>query len=91
MRFETSGARSESVRQANLTAVLRILHLGGTATLSELVAATGLTRSAIGALVGELGLLGFVTAGRPSRALRAGAAQAAVGWATGSTVPSWCT
>jgi predicted NBD/HSP70 family sugar kinase len=79
MRFETSGARSESVRQANLTAVLRILHLGGAATRSELVAATGLTRSAIGALVGELSELGFVTEeppvsdgspGRPSPIVR---------------------
>lgn len=72
-RFETAGARSESVRQANLAAVLRTVHLDGPATRSGLVAATGLTRSAIGALVGELVDLGLVVeqpsaaAGRPGR------------------------
>ena len=72
-RLEVTGARSESVRQANLAAVLRTLHLGGPATRSGLVAATGLTRSAIGALVGELSELGFVSeqpsasAGNPGR------------------------
>jgi len=48
------GLRSESVRQANLTSILRDLHLGGAASRSELVARTGLTRSSVGALVGEL-------------------------------------
>lgn len=72
-QFEVAGARSESVRQANLAAVLRTLHVGGPATRSELVAATGLTRSAIGALVGELAEMGFVDeqpsapAGNPGR------------------------
>ena len=72
-RPEVTGARSESVRQANLAAVLRTLHVGGPATRSGLVAATGLTRSAIGALVGELSELGFVSeqpsasAGNPGR------------------------
>ncbi|HWL43922.1 MAG TPA: ROK family transcriptional regulator [Ilumatobacter sp.] len=78
-QFEGAGARSESVRQANLAAVLRTLHLGGPVTRSELVAATGLTRSAIGALVGELAELGFVdehpsasdgSPGRPSPIVR---------------------
>jgi len=72
-RFDTTGARSESVRRSNLAAVLRTIHLDGPATRSDLVAATGLTRSAIGALVGELAQLGFVVeqpsggGGRPGR------------------------
>ena len=78
-QIEVAGARSESVRQANLAAVLRTLHARGPATRSGLVAATGLTRSAIGALVGELGELGLVdeqpsasdgNPGRPSPIVR---------------------
>lgn len=77
--LQPTAARSESVRRANLTSVLRTLHLGGPATRSGLVAATGLTRSAIGALVGELSELGFVeeqpstsggSPGRPSPIVR---------------------
>jgi predicted NBD/HSP70 family sugar kinase len=48
------GVRSETVRSANLAIILRELHLSGPASRSDLVARTGLTRSAIGALVGEL-------------------------------------
>ena len=50
----TAGVRSETVRSANLAIILRELHVHGPASRSELVARTGLTRSAIGALVGEL-------------------------------------
>jgi predicted NBD/HSP70 family sugar kinase len=59
-RTDTAGSRSESVRQANLSVILRGLHLGGSATRSDLVASSGLTRSAVGALVGELTDMGFV-------------------------------
>jgi predicted NBD/HSP70 family sugar kinase len=52
------GQRSESVRRANLSAIVRELHTEGPLSRSELVARTGLTRSAIHGLVGEL-----VTAG----------------------------
>lgn len=48
------GQRSETVRRANLSAIVRDLHAGGPASRSELVARTGLTRSAIRALIGEL-------------------------------------
>jgi predicted NBD/HSP70 family sugar kinase len=48
------GQRSETVRRANLSAIVRELHLRGPISRSELVAWTGLTRSAIRALVGEL-------------------------------------
>jgi predicted NBD/HSP70 family sugar kinase len=48
------GLRSESVRRANLSAILRELHVSGPLSRSDLVARTGLTRSAIRALIGEL-------------------------------------
>jgi predicted NBD/HSP70 family sugar kinase len=54
MRLEAVGQRSETVRRANLSAIVRELHTGGPASRSELVARTGLTRSAIRALIGEL-------------------------------------
>ncbi len=56
----TTGVRSETVRSANLATIVRQLHLHGPASRSELVARTGLTRSAIGALVGELVRAGLV-------------------------------
>jgi predicted NBD/HSP70 family sugar kinase len=78
-RPDTAGSRSESVRQANLSAILHSLHLDGPATRSDLVATTGLTRSAVGALVGELTDMSFVyeqrstsdgSPGRPSPIVR---------------------
>jgi predicted NBD/HSP70 family sugar kinase len=69
------GQRSETVRRANLSAMVRELHLRGPLSRSELVARTGLTRSAIRALIGELVAGGVVveepavpsgTPGRPS-------------------------
>ena len=72
---EEVGQRSESVRRANLSAIVRELHLRGALSRSELVAWTGLTRSAIRSLVGDLVVGDFVveagavrlgTPGRPS-------------------------
>jgi predicted NBD/HSP70 family sugar kinase len=69
------GQRSETVRRANLSAIVRQLHLRGAQSRSELVARTGLTRTAIRALIGELVAGDLVveepgepdgTAGRPS-------------------------
>jgi predicted NBD/HSP70 family sugar kinase len=69
------GQRSETVRRANLSALVRGLHDSGPLSRSQLVAATGLTRTAIRALVGELAAAGIVqeaaavrrgTPGRPS-------------------------
>jgi predicted NBD/HSP70 family sugar kinase len=60
------GQRSETVRRANLSAVLRAIHLAGPLSRSDLVARTGLTRSAIRSLVGELTLAGLVTEGQPA-------------------------
>ena len=67
------GQRSESVRRANLSAIVRCLHDDGPQSRSDLVAHTGLTRSAIRDLVGELVASGLATEdrdvhlGRPGR------------------------
>ncbi len=73
------GQRSETVRRANLSAIVRELHERGPLSRSELVARTGLTRSAIRGLIGELVLAGLAseepavrlgTPGRPSPLVR---------------------
>ena len=58
------GLRSETVRRANLSAIVRDLHDRGPLSRSELVGRTGLTRSAIRGLIGELVLAGLVREGR---------------------------
>jgi predicted NBD/HSP70 family sugar kinase len=55
------GQRSETVRRANLSAIVRELHSRGPISRSELVARTGLTRSAIRGLIGELVEGGLLT------------------------------
>jgi predicted NBD/HSP70 family sugar kinase len=50
---ELVGQRSETVRRANLSAIARELHGRGALSRSELVARTGLTRSAIRGLIAE--------------------------------------
>ncbi len=60
------GQRSETVRRANLSAIVRELHLHGAASRSELVARTGLTRSAIRGLIAELARAGLVFEERPT-------------------------
>ncbi|MBA2380977.1 MAG: ROK family transcriptional regulator, partial [Chloroflexi bacterium] len=73
------GQRSETVRRANLAAIVRELHARGPLSRSELVARTGLTRSAIRGLIGEFAAAGLVTEeratplgtpGRPSPVVR---------------------
>jgi predicted NBD/HSP70 family sugar kinase len=73
------GQRSETVRRANLSAIVRELHERGPLTRSELVARTGLTRSAIRGLIVELVAAGLAseeraaplgTPGRPSPVVR---------------------
>jgi len=67
------GQRSETVRRSNLSAIIRELHLRGPLSRSDLVSHTGLTRSAIRGLIGELVAGGLVTetrsapAGTPGR------------------------
>jgi predicted NBD/HSP70 family sugar kinase len=74
------GHRSETVRRANLSAIVHELHASGPLSRSDLVTRTGLTRSAIRGLIGELvaGRLAFEgpaaldgTPGRPSPLVRA--------------------
>jgi len=54
------GVASEELRRHNLGAVLERLHLGGPLSRSELTAMTGLNRSTIADLLGELTTLGLV-------------------------------
>ncbi len=81
------GQRSETVRRANLSAIVRELHERGPLSRSELVARTGLTRSAIRGLIVELVAAGLVseeraaplgTPGRPSPVVRPNPEDAAV-------------
>jgi predicted NBD/HSP70 family sugar kinase len=60
-RLHAIGQRSETVRRANLSAIVRELHVSGARTRSELVGRTGLTRSAIRGLIGEFAAAGLVT------------------------------
>ncbi|HEX2844806.1 MAG TPA: ROK family protein [Candidatus Limnocylindria bacterium] len=62
------GQRSETVRRANLSAIARELHLRGPQSRSELGLRTGLTRSAIRGLIGELSAAGLVDEARSSSA-----------------------
>jgi predicted NBD/HSP70 family sugar kinase len=78
--LERSGHRSETVRRANLSAIVREVHLDDGLSRSDLVNRTGLTRSGIRAVIGELVGAGLVreergarqgTPGRPSPLVRA--------------------
>lgn len=73
------GLRSETIRRANLSAIIRALHGEGPLSRSELGSRTGLTRSAIRVLIGELAAAGLVderngpsrgSPGRPSAQVR---------------------
>ena len=79
MAIAELGQRSETVRRANLGAIVRELHVRGPSSRSQLVARTGLTRSAIRSLIGELSAAGIATEheairigtpGRPSPVVR---------------------
>ena len=60
------GQRSETVRRANLSTILRELHLAGPLSRSDLVAHTGLTRTGIKSLTAELAAVGLVSEERAS-------------------------
>jgi predicted NBD/HSP70 family sugar kinase len=90
------GQRSETVRRANLSAIVRELHAHGPRSRSMLVARIGLTRSAIRSLLGELLEADLVreeratlrgTPGRPSPVVRTNP-QAAVALAIEVNVDS---
>lgn len=87
VRGDEVGQRSETVRRANLSAIVRELHEHGPLSRSELVARTGLTRSAIRGLIGELSAAELVAEeraqplgmpGRPSPVVSARADRAVV-------------
>lgn len=58
------GTGQEEVRRHNLSVLLRHLHAAGPTTRSDLTARTGLNRSTIGVLVGDLAARGFVVEGK---------------------------
>ncbi len=68
-----SGVSSSSLRRQNLSSILTMIHMSGPASRSEIGAATGLARSSVAGLVGELETVGFlrqtraVPDGRPGR------------------------
>jgi predicted NBD/HSP70 family sugar kinase len=81
------GQRSETIRRSNLSAIVRELHAHGPLSRSELVERTGLTRSAVRGLIGELTAGGLATErrgaplggpGRPSVRVAAKSAGAEV-------------
>ena len=81
------GVAADELRRHNLAVVLTRLHLGGPVSRSELAAGTGLNRSTIADLIGELLALGLVEEGpaltasgpgRPSPVVRARPEGAAV-------------
>jgi predicted NBD/HSP70 family sugar kinase len=81
------GQRSETVHRANLSAIVRELHGHDSLSRTELVVRTGLTRSAVRVLLGELVAGGLALEetgrpeggpGRPSRVVRANSAGAYV-------------
>ncbi|MFI5259992.1 MAG: sugar kinase, partial [Candidatus Limnocylindrales bacterium] len=87
MRGDLIGQRSETVRRANLSAIVRELHVSGPLSRSELGADTGLTRTGIRGLVSELSRSEFVfeerasshgAPGRPSVVVRPNLEAAAV-------------
>lgn len=63
---------SGGVRAGNLARVLRLIHLGGAQSRAQLTAATGLNRSTIADLVGELVGEGWVVEREPDPVGRAG-------------------
>lgn len=87
IRRQPLGQRSETVRRANLSAIVREIHGRGPLSRSELVARTGLTRSAIRGLIGEFTAAGLLledaatplgAPGRPSPVVRPATDQAVV-------------
>ena len=65
IRRDEIGQRSETVRRANLSTIVRELHDRGPLSRSNLVARTGLTRSAIRGLIGEFVAADLVSEERP--------------------------
>lgn len=66
MRLRNRGVAADELRRHNLATVLEPLHLLGPHSRSELTTMTGLNRSTVGDLIGELGALGLVDEGPAS-------------------------
>jgi hypothetical protein len=75
------GQRSETIRRANLSAIVRELHLRGPMSRSDLVEHTGLTRSGIRAVINDLVSLELVSEerapsqGAPGRLVAGGSTE----------------
>jgi predicted NBD/HSP70 family sugar kinase len=68
----TAGTNLDTVRRHNLATVLGLVHREGPLARSALTQATGLNRSTVGALVGELAELGLVQEREPEMSNRVG-------------------
>ena len=71
-RVDNGNGRVEGVRQRNLARVLRLVHVDGPLSRAALTEATGLNRSTIADLVGELTGLGLIEERAPDPARRVG-------------------
>lgn len=72
MNGRATGTNLDTVRRHNLSTVLGIVHRDGPLARSALTQATGLNRSTVGALVGELAELGLVQEREPALSNRVG-------------------
>lgn len=68
----TTGNNLDTVRRHNLATVLGLVHREGSLSRSALTQATGLNRSTVGVLVGELAELGLVQEREPGSSNRVG-------------------
>lgn len=84
---QRAGNNLDSIRRHNLSTILQFVHHAGPVPRSELTRKTGLNRSTVGALVGELAELGLVLetspdssngVGRPSAVVRPNPATVAI-------------
>lgn len=82
----TTGTTAPSVRQRNLSRVLTLLHREGPLSRAALTEETGLNRSTVGALVGELATLGLLEERAPDAARRAGRPSPVAALTTGTVV-----
>lgn len=81
---ERAGA-ADGVRQRNLSTVLRLIHREGPQSRSQLTATTGLNRSTVAALAGELVELGLAQERAPAGTNRVGRPSPVVSAAPGVT------
>lgn len=71
-RYRQAAGASDGVRRRNLSALLRLVHLQGPSSRAALTAQTGLNRSTVAALAGELIDLGLVEERAPEETNRVG-------------------